>query len=216
MSFFIRAGVTLAILTSPRWWRRRLKDWTSRDRLRCPRRDEGFGWENRDPRADFWDASEWGWGPWRRFVYWWRNGPVGDLANRIRRWGWDYRSPSAFKMGWARQIGEMFNWSSGGERWEWPWQPRTCSYCGGVNVEDVIKLFNEGWEGHSTDKRYKWYVEPPGYLARYRWSMAPVKSGPPPPYTWSAVPPVKLYTQHFESQEQVDRLNEAMKKAPRA
>lgn len=74
--------------------------------------------------------------------------------------------------------------------------PRTCSFCGGANVDDVIELLKLGWQLHGTDKGYKWYVEPPNP-------------------SWHPIPPVKLYSQHFESQEQVDRLNAAAGRTPR-
>src|SRR5260370_16205930 len=41
--------------------------------------------------------------------------------------------------------------------------PRTCSFCGGANPEDVIQLMMAGWEVETTGKVYKRYLHPPGY-----------------------------------------------------
>lgn len=42
------------------------------------------------PDYDTWRRNGWGFGPWRRFVYWWCNGPVGEAASAYWR-SHDYR-----------------------------------------------------------------------------------------------------------------------------
>ncbi|RBB38870.1 hypothetical protein DPV79_15940 [Burkholderia reimsis] len=69
-------------------------------------------------------------------------------------------------------------------------KPRTCSYCGGVHPDDVIPLLIAGWHVEPTTKNYKFYVnDPDGH---------------------SAVPPVKVYLQHW-TQEQVQRADAILK-----
>lgn len=83
-------------------------------------------------------------------------------------------------------------------RWEWPWQPRVCSFCGGVHPDDAIRLRQEGWRVESTDKSYKRYLQPPGGTMGFGGNVYV------PP--WFPVPPVKVYTQHFDG-EQIDLFN---------
>lgn len=85
--------------------------------------------------------------------------------------------------------------------WNWPWQPRVCCFCGGVHPDDAIRLLKEGWHVDSTDKAYKRYLEPPGGTLRFG------KGVYVPP--WGPVPPVKLYTQHFDG-EQITLFNAAL------
>ncbi|WP_448167722.1 hypothetical protein [Burkholderia ambifaria] len=76
---------------------------------------------------------------------------------------------------------------------QWPGtvaKPRTCSYCGGVNPDDLIPLLVAGWHVEPTDKGYKFYVNSPTHL--------------------SAVPPVKVYLQHW-TQEQVQRADDVLR-----
>lgn len=80
---------------------------------------------------------------------------------RHNRWGGD---PASFK--WPKELGEP---------------PRSCSFCGGVHVTDVIKMIVDGWVIEPSDKSYKWYIEPPKGL--------------------SIIPPVKLYGQHATPEE---------------
>jgi len=116
-------------------------------------------------------------------------------------------------------------------KWEWFWKPRTCSYCGCIHVEDVIKLLKEGWEISNTDKPYKYYIEPPGYHFVHASFHAAQKKrreeGIPAQgdiegfeknsklleQTWSAVPPVKLYTWHI-TEVQADEINKIIKVSP--
>lgn len=73
----------------------------------------------------------------------------------------------------------------------WDWQPRTCSFCGGVHPDDLEHLVYElGWHFEPTDKHYKLYLEPP------------LGTRPLP------VPPVKVYAWHTYS-GQITRLLEA-------
>jgi hypothetical protein len=75
-------------------------------------------------------------------------------------------------------------WGFGGE------QPRTCSFCGGIHPDDAIALVRAGWRIDATDKGYKRYMHPP--------------AGQREPS-----PPVKLYVQHFTS-DQIAAFNAAL------
>jgi hypothetical protein len=162
----------------------------------CPRR--GAQLDSGQPPLDWWDYNRWGWAPWRTLAYWWRNGPVGRIAKRISNWGWEVARRRNFdRRGLvARWIGERFNWMQGGTRWEWPWQPRTCSHCGGAHPEDIIRLVREGWESEGTTKSYKRYIEPPR-VGLQKIQTCPVHSVEVAERAWYAVPPVKLYVHHF-------------------
>ncbi|MBL4656264.1 MAG: hypothetical protein JKY33_10630 [Bacteroidia bacterium] len=97
------------------------------------------------------------------------------------------------------------------DRWDreesfWPEQffkPRTCSYCGGINPEDLVTLLDLGWEIEDTRKPYKRYLHPPGHtLAFQQWmkvglqlTQFPIKS---------PSPQLKVYAYHWD----VDAVNE--------
>lgn len=215
-------NISINIPLNPRVWVRRAYSTFKflGERQRCPRRGPPgpFVGDDGTETVDYWESNSWGWGPWRRLVYWWCNGPVGNLASRIRQWGWDKsdqrrRAGKSWRL--VRWIAEVCNWSSGGTKWEWPWQPRTCSYCGGAHPEDLIRLLIEGWESHGTDKGYKWYMEPPGYFKAFALRMRAYRkdAGKTPPNAmprvWGAVPPVKLYTMHFDT-VQLQRANDEL------
>ncbi|WP_423396072.1 hypothetical protein [Burkholderia sp. LMG 21824] len=68
--------------------------------------------------------------------------------------------------------------------------PRTCSYCGGVNPDDVIPLLIAGWHVEPTTKYYKFYLND--------------QQGQ------SALPPVKVYLMHW-TREQVERADAVLK-----
>ena len=84
-------------------------------------------------------------------------------------------------------------------------KPRTCSFCGCANHDDVIKLIEAGWEIEITGKRYKAYLHPPGYRAAIRSVLSGAMQGQAPAGQ-SPVPPVKFYSMHA-TQEQIDRIN---------
>ena len=169
------------------------------ERQRCPRRDEGYGYDEKSPTADHWRPRNWGYAWARHFFYWWNNGPVGIALRQFHHVLWVRE--------WHRLRGWLPNPSQGGTTWEWPWQPRTCSFCGGVHPEDAARLVQEGWEMHGTDKGYKHYMEPPGSRARHARIMQSIHVLEEPARRaevwqgWSAVPPVKLYVQHFNSEQ---------------
>jgi len=103
-------------------------------------------------------------------------------------------------------VAERFNWMRGGERWEWPWQPRTCSYCGGAHPDDILRLLGEGWEVDVTDKSYKRYIQPPRTDTRRVFLGTGCEGHEIPERPWHPVPPVKLYVQHFD-EKQVELFN---------
>ncbi|TAL13933.1 hypothetical protein EPN95_04570 [Patescibacteria group bacterium] len=84
---------------------------------------------------------------------------------------------------------------------KWPEEferPRTCSFCGGANPEDVVRLIEKGWEVQKTDKKYKFYLHPPGYHDYIMSDQTPEGASVPFP---SVVPPVKIYTMHIQTEE---------------
>lgn len=116
------------------------------------------------------------------------------------RWGWDIGDFS-HQLTVPDHVGP-------GRQWQWPWQPRTCSFCGGVHPDDAIKLLKEGWHVVSTDKSYKRYLEPPGGTMGMEYEGRVFGAGvyvPP----WGPVPPVKLYTMHLDG-EQITLFNAAL------
>lgn len=103
-------------------------------------------------------------------------------------------------------------WALGSERWEWPWQPRKCSYCGGVHPDDANQLLREGWEVHHTNKAYKAYLEPPGTHNHHEAVIRDLRGKKEPKfpdYVWHASPPVKWYVPHC-SAEQMAEFNKLM------
>jgi hypothetical protein len=81
-------------------------------------------------------------------------------------------------------------WNDAGAIWpEAVERPRTCSYCGCVNPDDVIALLVDGWTLSATDKHYKMYLVP--------------SDG-------DVTPPAKVYLQHF-TREQCERADEIVR-----
>lgn len=111
-------------------------------------------------------------GPWTKEpVDRWRQNQWGT---RLSRW-WERQQNSDALLGWffdRRRGYKRF----GGTRWPWPWQPRVCSFCGGVHADDGERLIREGWTVEGTNKSYKAYLQPPN--------------------GWGPVPPVKVYYAH--------------------
>lgn len=170
---------------------------------RCQRRLEtnmgrlSYGGEQ--PLPDTWEANRWGWGPWRRWKYWIHAGPKALWFNT-----WVQKVHRRAHSHWYRKLVFLPRcWMIGNTKWFWPWQPRTCSYCGGVHPEDGIRLLEQGWECDRSSKGYKAYLNPAGARAHrirmmsrlakqtnrtqvLNWSEA----------VWSPIPPVKFYVQH--------------------
>jgi len=97
-------------------------------------------------------------------------------------------------------IGE---YGGGGTSWPWPWNPRTCSFCGGAHPQDILRLLAEGWEAGSTTKAYKWYLEVPGYHDHMDRVLSVIGTHrlPPEPRYQPAIPPVKVYSAHFSVEQ---------------
>jgi hypothetical protein len=95
--------------------------------------------------------------------------------------------------------------------WLWPGpgpMPRTCSYCGGVHPEDALKLKKEfKFEIGSTTKRYKVYIEPPGYGIEQLNSLTNMQAGVDPVEAFiknkvrAIYPPLKAYSPHFTTEQ---------------
>jgi len=113
---------------------------------------------------------------------------------------------------------ETDRWDLDWAKWNWSWRPRTCSFCGGAHPEDVFKLIEEGWELDKTDKCYKAYLMPPGTAQAVQATLRAIRASKGGalddsriPSVWSPVPPVKIYTMHF-NKDQVDQLNQLLAK----
>lgn len=111
---------------------------------------------------------------------------------------------------------ECNRWSGrAADRWPADFErPRTCSFCGGVHVDDALALIEKGWEIGLTTKRYKLYLHPPGSMLHHKRTMAALETGGtgdlPEPTVLAPVPPVKLYGMHATA-DQLERLNQALK-----
>jgi len=146
---------------------------SSTARFSCPRRGEVGPW--RIEAVDYWRKNQWG----TPLSRWWERQKNSDrpLGKLIERLG-------------IRKYKRL-----GGTLWAWPWQPRTCSFCGSVHPRDAQRLFDEGWRLDRTSKRYKVYLEPPVGDRPYPF---PGEGRPAFLPLFSPVPPVKLYTMHIE------------------
>jgi len=113
------------------------------------------------------------------------------------------------------------HWRPGKTHWEsrksdyWPadyLKPRTCSFCGGVNISDAIHLIKKGWEIEPSTKDYKWYLNPPGYYEHCIKLRSAIGNQERTNQVFkeskykSAIPPVKIYGMHA-SAEQIKELN---------
>lgn len=110
-------------------------------------------------------------------------------------------------------------WREGDTHWghresdKWPEgfpKPRTCSYCGSANPDDILVLLKMGWECEMSTKSYKSYWHPPGYLERLDMVFgdinAFVEAHTAPPKHINPVPPVKLYSNHVTN-DMVSQIN---------
>jgi len=89
---------------------------------------------------------------------------------------------------WSKEVGSSGRWTGPGMA------PRTCSFCGGAHPDDVVGMVRGGgWRLGSTDKAYKYYLNP-----------ADERRKP--------VPPVKVYLQHFDDEARAS-LNAALEDA---
>jgi hypothetical protein len=104
--------------------------------------------------------------------------------------------------------------------WLWPGDvPRTCSFCGSLHPEDVLRLLAEGWE-HERAKSYKGYMHRPGWATKSAAFLASLRDlgrepGQGVPSVWEPTPPAKFYVMHFTA-EQLQRLNELLRNSPPA
>jgi len=134
---------------------------------------------------DGWIHRRWGRAVGRALAWWIRNGPIGK---RLRAW-----QTRLWKKKRHRLCRLLPNPGGGGTRWGWHWQPRCCSFCGGIQPEDAIQLIAEGWWLQGTDKPYKFYLHP-------RWRR------------YEPTPPVKLYLPHI-NENQSRQLNDVLLEA---
>lgn len=152
----------------------------------CPRRMQEIGPWKYEPNLDSWQTNRWLTDP----------EEVAKLHAEIE-------AKSTSKINWGL-YNDLWLWESSPP-------PRTCSFCGGINPDDAIKLIEQGWEAESTYKRYKRYLNPPGNQTRHEAYLASCRDpnrepGQGVPSIWSPTPPVKLYVQHF-SDDQIAKFN---------
>ena len=86
------------------------------------------------------------------------------------------------------------------DTWDWIWQPRKCSFCGGTHPDDAIRLLSEGWRINPTDKSNKDYLEPPLF--------------PHSPFA-DPIPPAVVRVWHFQDSGQLDIYNKLAVQASR-
>ena len=104
-----------------------------------------------------------------------------------------------------------------GDSWkeEWGEQPKFCSYCGGINPQDALRLVFAGWElEKAIGKDYKYYMHPPGYGEFHERFCEFIKhpalergeaAKDWPEFDQPSIP-IKLYTYHL-SEEERQRIN---------
>lgn len=142
----------------------------------CPRRIHEIGpWEHK-PDLDAWETNRW---------------TTDAVADKKRIEKYEKENPGG---------------SAGTQLWLYTSDvPRTCSFCGSVHPEDAIALVREGWVIDPSTKKYKAYLEPPGYNEHMREVISKIRKMQDEkiPRRWSPTPPVKVYFMHF-TQEQVD------------
>lgn len=91
--------------------------------------------------------------------------------------------------------------------WLWPGPgpaPRTCSYCGCIHPEDVLRLKKEfKFTVERSTKGYKVYIHPPGYEMEMLEAQVNMQAGVDPIDALGArkvediSPPLKAYSPHF-------------------
>lgn len=96
-------------------------------------------------------------------------------------------------------------------KWELDWQPRTCSYCGCIYPDDLMKLLKLKWELEPSTKNYKVYVQSPGYYEWTKYLLNQTRNEGFENIDWTKknpdpIPPVKIYTWHY-NKEQLEILN---------
>lgn len=128
---------------------------------------------------------------------------------QLGRWAATREEADADQVEWHTRPHAHPQDSMGDTRWPGSGEmPQTCSFCGGIHPDDAARLVREGWEIESTTKPYKKYLNPPGYLVAMNALIATRRqksyNGPRAP-----TPPVKLYIQHFSS-EQIVAFNDAI------
>jgi len=152
----------------------------------CPRRAEGPGYGVEG--ADRWELKNW------KFT----DPEEAKKANDAE---------AQRKNAEAKSKGQSVVFSSNPRYWLWPGPgptPRTCSYCGCIHPEDVLRLKREfKFEVTRSTKSYKVYIEAPGYGIEQVNSLANMQAGVDPVEAFSKnkvqaiYPPLKAYSPHF-------------------
>jgi hypothetical protein len=62
---------------------------------------------------------------------------------------------------WGRAFAAVWFGPAEATRWRWPWQPRTCSFCGAVHPDDAVRLRREGWRLLGSGELHKRFLTPP-------------------------------------------------------
>lgn len=157
------------------------------DKHTCPRRAEG------GPMSDGVDQDEWETRHWR----------FTDVEEAQK---WNDEEARKQNEEYAARGNKSVSHSNP-RYWLWPGpgpKPRTCSYCGSINPEDVLGL-KKGFKFtvERTTKYYKVYVHPPGWEIEMLQASVNVGGGVDPAVAYGAskvheiYPPLKAYSPHF-------------------
>lgn len=92
---------------------------------------------------------------------------------------------------------------------EWgAWRPRVCSFCQSIHPADARALIEKGWEAQGTEKFYKKFLTPPGYVDHIRGILGSRRIQPV--RFFFPKPAVQLKAYHFDNEER-NLFNNALK-----
>jgi len=98
----------------------------------------------------------------------------------------------------------------------WGKEPRACSFCGSIHLEDLKVMLAAGWTANQADRKPKYYIEAPGHKEYFEKmlsgdSTTKQRQNIPDAVRKSPAPSIKLYIRHM-SQDDIEEVNEVIRK----